>query len=298
MNTGASKALVSLLERSFDPQRLREFVDLEFGKDISVELPGPGVSLATLAFEVTEAWRRHGVVRLALTKLREKRPNRGPEIDAIEQSLERAESPSSSPRLAVSEERIELHLGPGETVVDEVIDVFNEGGGELEWTVRTSDDWVEVEQHADHFKVRMHPKPGMNRAKLRVQSQNGGGVKVVRLVVEVARRTSQPAPSPAPAPAPPAPVPSLDIAGNWAGVQGGLVRFIGTPPNYEVHELNGFGQIVGQGAATLTGTTVNIRVNNAMMGLIDLQLQVMGNTMGGVVNLFGVPTQVLYQRVG
>ena len=48
---------------------------------------------------------------------------------------------SRQPRLAVSESIIQLmDVMPGERLPEEIIDVFNEGGGKLNWSVECSDE--------------------------------------------------------------------------------------------------------------------------------------------------------------
>ncbi|CAH8283283.1 caspase domain-containing protein [Mariniflexile fucanivorans] len=92
---------------------------------------------------------------------------------------------TGKPRLNVSEQKID-HLGVGsdEKLPDEIIDVFNEGSGKLDWTATCNGDWIEVENHGTYIKLKLSPKTGMNRASIRIIDKNGGGSKTIRVAVE------------------------------------------------------------------------------------------------------------------
>jgi len=90
------------------------------------------------------------------------------------------------PRLAVSESLIEIKdVMPGERLPEDIIDVFNEGGGELNWTVDCDDDWIEIKKEKGFFKLKLNPKPGMNRGRIYVRDRASGSSKRVRVVVKV-----------------------------------------------------------------------------------------------------------------
>jgi len=96
------------------------------------------------------------------------------------------------PILAVSTDQITLSdVDPAEDLPDEVIDVFNQGGGVLEWTVSCDDDWITVEQHRGFFTVRFSPRPGMNRGRIYVRERSGA---TRRIPVEVRVKESPPPP--------------------------------------------------------------------------------------------------------
>ena len=110
------------------------------------------------------------------------------------------------PHLNVSETNIEIrHVQPDEQLPDEIIDVYNEGAGELDWTASCDADWIEMETDDNFIKLRFTPKPGPNRANIRVSEKGGGGSKTIRVFVEVqreetrghepARRTTEPIPA-------------------------------------------------------------------------------------------------------
>ncbi|MBP0904214.1 caspase domain-containing protein [Mariniflexile gromovii] len=105
-----------------------------------------------------------------------------------------------NPRLNVSEQRIDL-LGVerDEKLLDEIVDVFNEGSGDLDWTATCNCDWIEIEKHETYLKLKLSPKEGMNRGSISVKDKNGGGSKTIRVVVEKLKK---------PAPKPPIPEPN------------------------------------------------------------------------------------------
>lgn len=97
------------------------------------------------------------------------------------------------PVLAVSETQIEIaNVQPGEILRAEVIDVFNEGGGALDWTVETDDNWISLEQHEGYFTMTFRPGPGINRGRVRVRDRGRGGSKTVRALVQVNREPTPP----------------------------------------------------------------------------------------------------------
>lgn len=89
------------------------------------------------------------------------------------------------PKLNVSEQRIEhLAVHCEEKLLDEIIDVFNEGSGELDWVASCDSDWVTIEPHDTYIKLKLAPNPGMNRASIRVKDKSGGGSKTIRVTVQ------------------------------------------------------------------------------------------------------------------
>jgi len=90
------------------------------------------------------------------------------------------------PSLNVSETRIEIEdVEPSEDLPEEIIDVFNEGEGELDWTVESDQDWIELEQHPHYFVIRFSPRPGTNRARVLVRDKGRGGSKRVQIKIRV-----------------------------------------------------------------------------------------------------------------
>lgn len=80
-----ARDLPALFVKMFDAAELRRFV--EYGPDgdrMAGNLPGAGLSMATLAYEVTDLLRRYGQVNATLRqRLISERPRRAAEINAI-----------------------------------------------------------------------------------------------------------------------------------------------------------------------------------------------------------------------
>ncbi|MFX0200702.1 MAG: caspase family protein [Candidatus Hodarchaeota archaeon] len=95
--------------------------------------------------------------------------------------------------LNVSETNIEIkNVKQGEKLPEEVVDVFNEGSGKLDWTVECSDDWIEVEEHKGYFKIKLNPNPGNNRGRIYVRDKGKGGSKTVRVFVQMEEEEEKP----------------------------------------------------------------------------------------------------------
>jgi hypothetical protein len=99
--------------------------------------------------------------------------------------------PAGRPVLAISTNEIRIDdVLPGEILPAEIIDVFNLGGGELDWTATTEADWVTVEAQTGWFRLTMNPRPGGNRANVLVRDRRGGGSQVLRVYVQVRTQPS------------------------------------------------------------------------------------------------------------
>ncbi len=98
------------------------------------------------------------------------------------------------PILAVSDTKIELTgVRLGEQLPPVVIDVFNEGDGELVWTATTEDTWLEIEAGRKSFKLRLNPTaPGPHRANVYVRDAGRGGSKRVSVFAEVLKPAEKP----------------------------------------------------------------------------------------------------------
>jgi len=104
---------------------------------------------------------------------------------------------SGKPRLNVSEQKIDhLGVGPDESLPDEIIDVFNEGSGKLDWTATSEFDWIEIEIQDTYIKLKFNPKTGMNRGSIRVKDKNGGGSKTIRVTIEKLKKPTPKLPEP------------------------------------------------------------------------------------------------------
>lgn len=104
----------------------------------------------------------------------------------IDRPVTREPVVSERPVLNVSETNIELtDVEPTESLPDEIIDVFNTGGGELDWTVTCEQDWIELEKQKQCFVLRFAPHPGINRARVLVRDKGQGGSKRIQVKVHV-----------------------------------------------------------------------------------------------------------------
>jgi ribosomal protein L7/L12 len=90
------------------------------------------------------------------------------------------------PILAISPETIELRdVSPDEELPVEIIDVFNEGGGELDWTASTHVPWISIVQHDTYCELTLKPTSGVNRGTVRIRDAGRGGARTLRVLVEV-----------------------------------------------------------------------------------------------------------------
>ncbi|WP_418604121.1 caspase family protein [Hwangdonia sp.] len=119
------------------------------------------------------------------------------ELDAIKEKDKTMNLGSGKPRLNVSEQKID-HLGVAfdEDLLDEIIDVFNEGSGKLNWAATCDADWIDIENHDTYIKLKLTPKVGMNRGSIRVKDKNGGGSKTIRVTVEKLKEPAKKMPEP------------------------------------------------------------------------------------------------------
>jgi hypothetical protein len=97
------------------------------------------------------------------------------------------------PILAVSPESIELRgIGPEEDLGVEIVDVFNKGGGALEWAPRATVDWIDVERFEGYCELTLRPRPGINRGSVHIRDAGQGGSRTVRVLVEVRQTHAEP----------------------------------------------------------------------------------------------------------
>lgn len=94
---------------------------------------------------------------------------------------------AARPVLAVSDTKIELAgVRLGERLPPVVIDVFNEGDGELSWSASTEDTWLEIETGKNSFKLKLNPTaPGPHRANVYVRDAGRGGSKRISVFADV-----------------------------------------------------------------------------------------------------------------
>jgi len=94
------------------------------------------------------------------------------------------------PLLSISTQEINLDdIGPDETLPAEIVDVVKEGAGQLDWTVTTEADWIDLEPQAGFFRLAIRPRPGNNRATVLVRDRGRGGSRTLRVSVWVRART-------------------------------------------------------------------------------------------------------------
>lgn len=98
------------------------------------------------------------------------------------------------PVLNLSETSIEIHgVKAGEVLQPEIIDVYNTGGGLLDWEVSTEDSWITIECFPEKgaFSLILKPSPGNNRGTVTVRDKGRGGIKKLRVFVQM-EEASQP----------------------------------------------------------------------------------------------------------
>lgn len=104
-----------------------------------------------------------------------------------------AEAVAALPILDLSETVIDLRdIRAGETLPPERIAVLNRGDGQLDWTVETTNDWLEIERSPHHFELRLHPAVGTNRGNVLVQDRITGATKTLRVRVDVTEPEAPP----------------------------------------------------------------------------------------------------------
>ena len=98
-----------------------------------------------------------------------------------------------APVLEISESEIVIRdVQADEVLPAEIVDVFNKGGGTLDWTVESDADWIRVEPEAGFFRMLLTPRPGVNRGNVRVRDRGAGGSRTVRVVVHALARPQPP----------------------------------------------------------------------------------------------------------
>ncbi len=110
----------------------------------------------------------------------------GHEPSQASQNQLQSQDQMTKPMLNVSCTQIDIRdIEPNEELPEEIIDVFNEGGGTLKWTVECSDNWMEIDKQKNHFKVRLHPNPGVNRGRIYVRDADSGRAKRITVHANV-----------------------------------------------------------------------------------------------------------------
>jgi hypothetical protein len=101
---------------------------------------------------------------------------------------------AARPILAVSDTKVELDaVQLGETLPAVMIDVFNEGDGELNWSATTEDPWIRLQQEARFFRLKfVVTKPGTYRGNIYVRDSGRGGSKRISVFVQVLEPAARP----------------------------------------------------------------------------------------------------------
>lgn len=99
---------------------------------------------------------------------------------------------SEPPLLDVSETSIELRdVQLGEVLEPQTVDVFNRGGGELNWTAESDVSWIHIEKLETGVRLRFDALPGINRGSVYIRDNGGGGSRTVRVLVHVLSHRQQ-----------------------------------------------------------------------------------------------------------
>ncbi len=98
------------------------------------------------------------------------------------------------PVLAVSDTKIDLHaVRLGEQLPPVVIDVFNEGDGELDWLATSDETWMRIEPAKRFFKLSFAPtRAGAHRGNVYVRDAGRGGSKRISVFVDVLEPVTKP----------------------------------------------------------------------------------------------------------
>jgi len=97
------------------------------------------------------------------------------------------------PVLAVSVDSIEIRdVSPDEKLPEEMIDVYNKGGGGLDWIVESQEDWINVKKFKTYFTVNFNPKPGNNRGRIYVRDKKNGGSKRIPVIIQMNQEAEKP----------------------------------------------------------------------------------------------------------
>ena len=101
--------------------------------------------------------------------------------------------PNGRPILAVSDTQIFMDdVDPDEKLPEEMIYVYNKGSGNLEWEWCCEDDWIAVERFHDTLKLRLSPRPGINRGRLYISGKDSAGSKRIQIKVNVNEKANPP----------------------------------------------------------------------------------------------------------
>ncbi|HUG12401.1 MAG TPA: hypothetical protein VMM36_15395, partial [Opitutaceae bacterium] len=109
-------------------------------------------------------------------------------------AVEQPRATTARPTLAVSDTRIELEgVQLGEALPAVMIDVFNEGEGDLNWTASTEESWIEIQPDRHFFRLKFKiERPGSYRGNVYVRASGPGGSKRISVYVQVLEPAARP----------------------------------------------------------------------------------------------------------
>jgi hypothetical protein len=106
---------------------------------------------------------------------------------------EPAPRPSAQARLMVSAKSIVIDdAGPDESLPEEIIDVYDENGGAVDWTYECNDAWIATERYRNSLKLRFSPKRGTNRGRVYIRDVKTGATERIEIKVTVVERAQPP----------------------------------------------------------------------------------------------------------
>jgi hypothetical protein len=85
------------------------------------------------------------------------------------------------------------------------------------------------------------------------------------------------------------------LAGQWYDPQGNYFDIVKKGGGYKVTTHGALGQS-GSGTAELSGSTVTLEINEALIGRYALDLELEGDTMQGTVTVMGIPMPLVLTR--
>lgn len=113
--------------------------------------------------------------------------------DAPTPVAEKSSSSAERPILAVSTTQLLIDdVEAGEVLPEEIIDVFNKGGGKLDWTCECDDDWITIEKFKGYIRLKLQPKPGTNRGRVYIRDQRSGQAQRIQVRVKQLQSTRPP----------------------------------------------------------------------------------------------------------
>lgn len=106
----------------------------------------------------------------------------------VGKSRPRAASPrhdARPPVLNLSHTEITVpNARPGEAPADEIVEVYNSGGGTLDWIAECHETWVHLEQSKTRLRIRLDPHTGSDQANIVVRDRATNEANTIHVVVK------------------------------------------------------------------------------------------------------------------